>query len=106
MRHSSKSENPRQLILSSKFRVRFEITAGNLKDLLISTHEKIDENQSAEDPDTPNKKSMPALADVGTIEGDIGFSSPFLKDDTETQKKPVTEQLTPDDRKNAGPSSL
>jgi hypothetical protein len=60
-----------------------------LKDLLISTHEKVEEEDKT--PDVTNPKDIPVKSDVGTMEGDIGFSSPFLKDGNEGEKKPVSD---------------
>lgn len=52
---------------------------------MISTH-----GRAGDDPrDLPTDNSTPVVAQVGTIEGDIGFSSPFLKDDAGAQKRPV-----------------
>ena len=53
-----------------------------MKDLLISTHEKVEEQED-------NVKDNPVKSEVGTMEGNIGFSSPFLKDGNEGEKKPV-----------------
>ena len=59
---------------------------------MISKHEKLDNGQENEEKNMQSKhpkNDPPMSGEVATMKGEIGFSSPFLKDEEQGDKKPV-----------------
>jgi hypothetical protein len=60
-----------------------------LKDLLISKHEKV-QPEKEKPENEPLREVGSVNKEVTTIDGNIGFSSPFLKDQENTKKVSVS----------------
>ena len=58
---------------------------------MISKHEKLENEENEENnQNTPKNNEISISPEVATMKGEIGFSSPFLKDDEQGTKKPVS----------------